>query len=221
MNKFAILTFHDTRNYGAILQAFALQTIIQNLGYEVEILRYYDKNYIGASKYSYSFSEVFKLLKVNKFKILTYIKTYSKKNSATDKFEFFRRIYFKNSHDAYYDYDDLEKANKDYHGFICGSDMIWSDIGQDLDIYFLNFADSKKRISYAPSITGTTNYSKDKNLKMYERINRIRFLSCREQSGIDYIKTLSGRIAELVLDPTFLLKKNDWINNLDLKEYKN
>ncbi|MDY0276996.1 MAG: polysaccharide pyruvyl transferase family protein [Acholeplasma sp.] len=219
MNKYAILTFHDARNYGAVLQAFALQTVIKEKGYHSEFLRYYDKNYIGSSKRSHSLADIYKLLKNNNFNIYSYVRTYRIKNEVNKQFEIFRKAYMVLSENAYFTDDDLYKANIEYHGFICGSDMIWSDIGQNLDVFFLSFADSKKRISYAPSITGTDNLDETEHIKMKDRINGIRFLSCREQAGVDYIKKTADKSATLVLDPTFLLAKSDWVKYLSLEKY--
>mgnify|MGYP000977622301 FL=1 len=38
MNKIGILTFHYSNNYGGVLQALALQKVLQSRGYNVEII---------------------------------------------------------------------------------------------------------------------------------------------------------------------------------------
>ena len=38
--KVGILTFHMAHNYGAMLQAYALETAIRNLGYQCEVIDY-------------------------------------------------------------------------------------------------------------------------------------------------------------------------------------
>ena len=38
--KIGIITFHWGTNYGAVLQAFALQQYLERCGYEVEIINY-------------------------------------------------------------------------------------------------------------------------------------------------------------------------------------
>ena len=40
MKKIGILTFHRAENFGAVLQAYALQQYVTNLGYDVEIIDY-------------------------------------------------------------------------------------------------------------------------------------------------------------------------------------
>ena len=39
--KAGILTFHESSNYGAQLQTYALQTVIENLSIECEIINYH------------------------------------------------------------------------------------------------------------------------------------------------------------------------------------
>ena len=43
--KIGILTFHWATNYGAILQCYALQTYLENLGHDVEVIDYKPKQY--------------------------------------------------------------------------------------------------------------------------------------------------------------------------------
>ena len=49
MKKVGILTFHKAHNYGALLQAFALQETIKSLNYNVEIVDYCPKSFNGAN----------------------------------------------------------------------------------------------------------------------------------------------------------------------------
>lgn len=45
MNKIGILTFHYSNNYGGVLQALALQKVLQSRGYNVEIINYIPSRY--------------------------------------------------------------------------------------------------------------------------------------------------------------------------------
>jgi hypothetical protein len=42
-------------------------------------------------------------------------------------------------------------------------------------------------------------------------------LSCREKSGVDMIRELTGRNAEWVVDPTLLLTQEEWNKDLSVK----
>ena len=50
MKKVALLTFFSTENYGAILQALALQEVIKNMGYEVDLIDYNPKSNLSGLK---------------------------------------------------------------------------------------------------------------------------------------------------------------------------
>lgn len=217
MNKYAILTFHDAKNYGAALQMYALHKTIEKMGYTPEILRYYDKNYMGAKK-GRGIADIYNILKANKFNMYPYLKTYNQSKQVKVKFSEFKEKYFNLSDRSYYNDQDLNESDQIYHGFIVGSDMVWSDIGQNLNVFFLNFTNPMKRISYAPSITGTEKFDTLMHQNMKKWIDGIRFLSCRELSGAKYISDLTHRKPQIVLDPTLLLKKGEWIKDLELNE---
>ena len=52
--KTGIITFHDTTNYGANLQAYSLFKAIKSLGYDCEIINYQCENIIRRSFYKYT-----------------------------------------------------------------------------------------------------------------------------------------------------------------------
>lgn len=39
--RIAVITLHRTANYGSVLQALATQTVLERMGYEVEVVDYY------------------------------------------------------------------------------------------------------------------------------------------------------------------------------------
>lgn len=98
----------------------------------------------------------------------------------------------------------------EYFKFVCGSDQIWSSTTLYNDpLLYLRFAPKEKRIAYAPSIG--RDYIPDFNSRtMKKYINGVNHLSVREKTGNKLIKELTGRYAEVVLDPTLLIEKDDW-----------
>ena len=98
---------------------------------------------------------------------------------------------------------------------ICGSDQIWNPYGMDA-VYFLEYGiknDNIRKIAYAASICSkeVMEQFKSKHDIMKHLINNIEAVSIREKSGVEIVKELTGRNAELVLDPTLLLNRNYWI----------
>lgn len=196
--KIAIVTMWANPNYGSTLQAYALQKVIRKWGYESEFINFCPEK----RSPSYRLSRLLKDVIILGCRPKVHLQR--------------RRIRkFISSHffvsPPYYTYKDLcDKADERYSAAICGSDQIWSNAGGYINpFYYLTFISKDKRISYAPSIG--YNYVSDEILpKFIEYINDIRFLSIREKQGAEIIKQHTGRDAEVVLDPTLLLSKDEW-----------
>ena len=48
--KIGIITLHRAENYGSVLQAFALQKVLEHLNFDVEILDYHPERYTNKGK---------------------------------------------------------------------------------------------------------------------------------------------------------------------------
>lgn len=218
--RFGILTFFDVINYGAALQAFALQNTISDLGHDSEFIRIDDSRGTKSADKK-GIRLYYQVLKSNNFSLKTYKLASGAERKKKELFFEFCERYMIQSRKKYYDIEQLKKDQESYHGFIAGSDMVWSDIGQNLDIYFMNFAPECKRLSYAPSLTGRDGESTEMRAKYKKWLEGISSLSCREQYGVDYISKLTGRTPKLVVDPTLLLDKKKWVSALNLEKKEN
>ena len=107
---------------------------------------------------------------------------------------------------------DINALNTKYDKFISGSDQIWNCGRLDLDpTYMLDFVtDDSKKFSYASSL-GMREIPQKYYAKYKECLSSFRELSCREREGADIISKLTGREVVYVLDPVFLLDKEEWI----------
>lgn len=213
--KFGILTFFDVINYGAVLQAYALQNKINSYGNQSEFIRILDDH--NHTKTTNKFKLYLNILRNNQFNLKTYILTRNVEHQKKDLFLEFRERYLSQSRLSYRKMEDLERDEGLYDGFVTGSDMVWSDIGQNLDIYFLTFTQNNKRLSYAPSLTGRDEETDISRQKYKNWLEGISSLSCREKYGVKYIQNLTGRLPKHVVDPTLLLEKNEWVEAFDLK----
>lgn len=218
MADFGILTYYNVINYGAALQAYALQQAISDFGRTSEFIRYEDSHEKQITKRG--FKLYFQILKNNKFSIKTYLSVRKSDQKKRSLFTDFQERYMNQSRRTYKDIESLKEDESLYIGFISGSDMVWSDIGQNLDVYFLTFAPEYKRLSYAPSLTGRDEETEEYRKKYINWINGISSLSCREKYGVDYIKRVTGRDAKQVVDPTLLFTKEQWKEKLGLIESK-
>lgn len=207
--KVALMTFHNALNYGAALQVYASQQAINKLGVKCEIINYVNEHRKNAYSMSYHVKEGFK--KGNLKSVLKY--SGGSVFMAKRRREF-QRFYANNldcTEKCYTSSREAEELNSKYDKFIIGSDQVWNYKNNGKDFaYFLNFVDdNNKKISYSSSF-GLANIPQDLKEEYITNLKEIKYLSSRESYGTQLIKELTGREAELVLDPVFLLDKNHW-----------
>ncbi len=192
------ITCSNVYNYGAVLQAYALQRFLLNNNFQSEVINYYPP-YLRKISSKYQKNVVAKIARS-----ILYYPDYTKSGRV---FSTFCSNYLRQTEPCYDKNDILRLPKADV--YIVGSDQVWnpkmSGNGMD-DNYYLDYISAKK-ISYAASI-GTDDieeygdYYKTR-LKDYYRI------LLREKSNSDYFNTI-GIPSDYVLDPVFLLEKEDW-----------
>ena len=199
-------------NYGSMLQTYALHTYLNGIGADNEIILYTKKNDLRQMRRLMNIQLV--LMKGRVVYRDIYCKLFhsdiSKQLSLRmSKFEDFKNKHFKFSRN-HIGWKDLLTTNQDYDTFIIGSDQVWNPINIGTDFFNLLFTeDSKYRISYASSF-GVSSIPNSQIKKTKQYLERIQCLSTREKTGVEIIKDLTGRDAELVCDPTLLVNKDLW-----------
>jgi hypothetical protein len=215
-----LLTYHGLHNYGAMLQAFALQKIIEDIGYKCEIINFrtnkQKKRYQPVFKTDCSFLE-------GLAKMIFFAPYKSDILKKYDLFEGFMRNDMELSSKRYSSLQELNEDIPEYDYYISGSDQIWNPYGPSFDwAYFLPFVKERGvRIAYAPSMVQKPADNLDKEIKDKIRtlLGKYDHISVREEESRINIFKISGINPEVVLDPTFLVKKNQWkkfINNDNL-----
>lgn len=203
METVGIITFHETINYGGLLQAYALQKVLTDLGYDARLIDYCNPHRGTTTLSSYHllrhfvWNNIVKRLLVGQGRL-----------RAT---EAFKSGFFDLSSVQYHDAETLHASPPEYDGYITGSDQVWNPRNNNFDSsYFLTFAPhGKKRISYAASF-GISKVP-DRYCRDYAGwLKQFDYLSVREREGQEIIEQLTGRIAEVVLDPTLLLSREQW-----------
>lgn len=195
-------------NYGACLQAYALQKTIEKSGNKVEIIKY-----IGEVGYAPD-TGLRKLIRNPFFKWVKrrLSKEYDEYCKRRVKFDSFRKKHLHFSERSFYSFDELERGAQFYDAYVCGSDQIWNPMlyNGNNRVYFLDFVpEGKRRIAYAPSI-GVSEIPVEYQLEMTQLLQRMDVLSTREETGAGIVKMLSGRDCRTVLDPTLLLSGEEW-----------
>lgn len=221
MKKVGIITILKCNNFGAELQAYATQKKLRLMGYDAEIIDmlYYKHPDFKKTKLSRPFVKQTMKEKVTefvKFSILNpiiynIIPLFSKKMRIRNKkFDNFHKENTKLSK-TYRTIDSLYNKCDDYDAYIVGSDQVWNPgTGMNIEPYFLSFTPKgKKRISYASSF-GVTRIPTQYVDKFKKLLNGLDFISVREEAGVKIVEEVAQRKAELVLDPTLLLDKEEW-----------
>ncbi|BCN23021.1 polysaccharide pyruvyl transferase family protein [Vibrio alfacsensis] len=204
-----IITFHNASNYGAALQAFATYKACIELGADVEVIDYVTD--YRANKYS-ALQRIIQPAK--KFKFFSALKMLVASPGVISRNLSFSNFYKENiviSQRRFSTPDELKSFDFDYTTVIAGSDQIWSHHNNGSDFsYLLDFVgDDVNKVSYASSF-GIADIPLNLENKYRESLNRINFLSTREETGVKLIKELTGKDAFLALDPVLLHDRNFW-----------
>lgn len=209
--KIGILSFHDSRNYGAILQIYALKKTLEKFDVEVSIIDYS----VIENEFCFSLDKEIKnkglILGVAKY---GFYKLFVKKamNSKRQKFLDFTKKYL-NLSMRYNSINEFEQKN-DFDIIICGSDQIWNpEITKGFDrMMFCDLQNKRiKKYSYAASvgdvkIIDTVKYKKD----FFELIENFDKVSVREKELGEFINKNSNIKPIVTLDPTLLLNAEEY-----------
>ena len=208
--RVGIITFHGSHNHGSVLQAYATQKTVECLGFDNEIInfrmesqkRYYSLFHKGYGK---------RLLVQD----LLMLPLYKKRLRRAEKFETFIGN-FRLSGPEMENREQLQSVVDKYDIYLAGSDQIWSNRIPELTrakedytgVFFFDFANNDKpRVAYAPSVGEVTF---EGLIGKKALLNKFKFISTREQYGVDLLKRIVKKKVELVVDPTFLLNKQQW-----------
>lgn len=207
--RVGVLTYHNTANYGAALQAYATQYALTGLGVDAEIIDYTNEYRRG----NYSVRKRL-LNQVRQARLFQAVKTMAGAYmivSRTRAFNAFYRANLKMSASVFQTKKSLKENPPDYDVYLVGSDQVWNYRNNGMDFnYLLDFvSDKSKTVSYASSF-GVDVIPEELKEKYASSLREIRAISVREKMGADLICQLTGRKPEIVLDPVFLPEKSHW-----------
>lgn len=204
--KIGMLTFSYSSNPGSVLQTYALQDTIFDMGYNASIVNYQKiqagKPIIGETVF------VGSVKSWTVKKIAEWIARMVAYPLRMSKYEKFFKTYYKNFNPKRITRDDLPFVEKEYDKFVVGSDQVWNYDSPNVDdTHFLDFvSDSSKKISYAASF-GKKGVPEEKREDAKRFISDFASISVREEEGVGIVSDLTGKAAEFVLDPSLLLDK--------------
>lgn len=201
-NKIGTLTFHWATNYGAIIQAYALQHFLLINNYDSVII-----NYLPEKR-----NLTFYIKKIVKFEFFELLKEIKLKQFRNKNLRLTNKIY--NCYE--------EKKYLNFDCIICGSDQIWNrflTLQNNNLTYFLSFASSDtKKIAYAASF-GTNEIPDEMSKIIKTPLTNFSSISVRESSGV-YILSKIGIKSIMAIDPTLLLDASDYLKFIKAMKLK-
>ena len=106
-------------------------------------------------------------------------------------------------------FEELPTLNVLADAFVCGSDVVWRpDLNFGLGAFYLDFA-KKYAFSYAASF-GISELDDEARAFAAPKIAALCEIGVREQNAADLVRDWTGREAEVVADPVFLLDAAEW-----------
>lgn len=217
--KVGIISRHAISNYGSLLQAYALESVIAKNEYSALTIHYVPKCEKGIrlalsmadnqrQKYHGIKRVVFLLYQFPSVIILNY------------RFNKYRTKWLHMTKECN-DEKELRDNCQKFDILCTGSDQVWNRIsnGQLDPCYFLSFSSPRQRcISYAASFGGKEILEGNKET-LKGLLNKYEIITVREKNGLEVLKAIQCD-GENVLDPTLLIEKKDWESKCKIEKRK-
>lgn len=186
--KVGIITIFAVPNYGAMLQAYALSSFLQDEGFDAEVVDYRQPALDEYFRYRLKFPPA-----INHWLRLRNCRAFVEQK-------------IRRSPQVLRSPEELAARAHEYDAFITGSDQVWftGPVQYYDNAFFLDFpANGCRRISYAASVGGTTSFGEFEG-KVRTAVRKIDHLGVRDPHTESVIAPLAERKPTLTVDPTFL-----------------
>lgn len=202
-------------NYGSSLVNYAFIKKLQELGAEVEII-IYKKTLSFPQKMAFVVNAILagewkdiahriignRLVKNHQYEANVAIRTKVVNEYRNQRIS----PYFH----EYVGYEALHKESSNYDIVVVGSDQVWTPLSLPNKYFNLLFVDDNvPKASYASSF-GVSEIPAFQRKATGKYLNRFKMIGVREISGKKIVESLSHNKAIVVADPTLLLDKNEW-----------
>ena len=215
MKKISIITIFDVNNFGTYLQVLALGKTLQSQGFNVEVIKYI--------RPIHSWKEIMKRhLSRNILKVLyKFFFTIPLHFLTRRRHHLFIKKYLSVSR-KYSSFEALKKNPPMADIYLTGSDQVWNSYyNEGIDrSYYLDFVPAgRNKFAYAASI-GMNDFPENEKKETRELLSQYKYISVREQKAKQILENLGLRNIQVVLDPTLLLTKTDWLKLVDISVFK-
>ena len=216
--KIAVITFFDNGNYGSELQAFAMSDVLKQLGHEPLFYKIKASNLFGrALEIGLDKLSIYKNCIINKeFRQIQRARTNNLKH---------QRVISPTMRACVHSFtkESIEINTVPRHRFgkmpgidcyLCGSDQVWSALRLPIrKENFLVDISSNRKVAYAPSF-GLDNWPEYFKKRIADYLKDFKYISVREESAKEQLRLLINREVDVVLDPTMLVGRSFWENQL-------
>lgn len=217
--KIGILTMQYRKNYGGILQAYALMKVISSMGHEVEHIdfRYNPKenihwvnrfrNLVVSIPKAFGLRRPQKKFKANRELPQEHINAFAR--FKKDNIRYSRVVYNDSINDIVNDYDCI----------VVGSDQVWNNVEGSHLHFFFDFQPEfrGKKVAYAPCavFSNTPWYNRRKLSRLLHSFD---YIGVRDNTTAALVRNVSGLNPQVVLDPTCLYDFNEFANSSPIIE---
>lgn len=204
-------------NYGSVLQSLATIQYLKQMGQDFRIIRYIKKKnpkYYFEMSYKVLSNPVFRRDVYELFQKL-FARELNKNYKCNDLlrsklFDDFIEKYFEDKTDYYIGYDSLISDTAKFDIIITGSDQLWSPGGLKSHFYTLEFcSDKTRRVSWASSF-GVSEIPQEQIAGTKKFLSEMDYISCREESGVNIVQSLTSKKAFHVCDPVLMFDGDGW-----------
>ena len=207
MSRAGILTFLHNGNYGSSLQAYALQRVIREMGYDCEHLDYKpDRGEKIRNMLRCGNSPKLLLEGLRKRQVQEAQEGMREKHRRILQFYEERMKLSPVCRNR----KELAGISGQYDILVCGSDQIWNPVWMN-PAYFLDFGDpARPRIAYAPSLGVSVTPNRRKQRMIRRKIALFDAVSVREEEGARLLVSMTGIRPQVMPDPVCLLPREAW-----------
>lgn len=198
--KIGIVTLHGSKNYGAVLQCYALQQALKSLGHDVHVVH----------------REWGRFRCINRKEYIRIALSNIKNRIIPEPFAHFRRRRLHMTPKVK-SMEQLDKIQSCFDALVVGSDQVWNfDCIEEMGLYYyLDWGKDVKRYSYAASFGKESFQLPQQTIDaVAQAIRKFNGISVRESSGIEICKSYLKTDALQHIDPTCLHDKDFYINML-------
>ncbi len=196
------ITYHNSHNYGAMLQAYALMKCLKDRGHDVKIIDYVMQKDTDANRIFAPNTSVKAFIKN-----LYNLACYKALKSRYKRFEAFKTEYMDLT--KQYDERSIKNIQEAAEVFVAGSDQIWNCLNGFIMPFYLDFVKKGKKVAYAASI-GISQIPAGRKETFWSLVSSFDAISVREQAANTLLEKEFAIRSQVVCDPVLLLQQEHW-----------